>query len=85
MRRCLFYSPYLCYISSFPFREIHHIVHDHLAAPVAHYLRRDEVERWYRGVGARDAAVAWHNRNSWRGFGLMPDAADSQAAPGLPT
>jgi SAM-dependent methyltransferase len=71
LRRILFYYPYLSYISRFPFREIHHIVHDHLAAPIAHYLRREEVERWYREVGATEVVVAWHNRNSWRGYGIM--------------
>ena len=82
MRRFLFYYPYLGYISGFPFREIHHIVHDHLAAPVAHYLRREVVEQWYRNVGARDAMIVWHNRNSWRGYGLMPAVADAEAAGG---
>lgn len=74
-RRLLPYEPYLGYISDFPFREIHHIVHDHLAAPIAHYLRRDEVEGWYRSVGARGAVVASHNSNSWRGYGLLPETA----------
>jgi len=69
MRRLLFYYPYLGYISKFPFREIHHIVHDHLAAPVAHYLTRAEVLEMYGGAGMSDARVEWHNRNSWRGFG----------------
>ena len=72
LRRFLFYYPYLSYISGFPFREIHHIVHDHLAAPVAHYLRREEIESWYRDVRARDTVIAWHNRNSWRGYGIIP-------------
>ena len=82
MRRFLFYYPYLGYISGFPFREIHHIVHDHLAAPVAHYLRRELVEQWYRSVGAHNAVIAWHNRNSWRGYGLMPAVAEAEAAGG---
>ena len=69
MRRGLFYYPYLSYISKFPFREIHHIVHDHLAAPVAHYLTRDEVVELYHSAGIPDARVEWHNRNSWRGWG----------------
>ncbi len=80
MRRFLFYYPYLGYISGFPFREVHHIVHDHLTAPVAHYLRREAVEQWYRSVGARDTVVAWHNRNSWMGYGLMPAIAKAEAA-----
>lgn len=76
LRRLLFYYPYLGYISSFPFREIHHIVHDHLAAPVAHYLRRDQVADWYRSVGAGDVVIEWHNRNSWRGYGVLPPGRD---------
>ncbi|HYS04833.1 MAG TPA: methyltransferase domain-containing protein [Candidatus Dormibacteraeota bacterium] len=79
-RRFLFYYPYLGYISVFPFREIHAIVHDHLTAPVAHYLRRDVVEQWYRSVGARDTVISWHNRNSWRGYGLMPAIPKAEAA-----
>jgi SAM-dependent methyltransferase len=83
MRRFLFYYPYLGYISGFPFREIHHIVHDHLVAPVAHYLRREVVEEWYRSVGARETLITWHNRNSWGGYGVMPTAADAGAAEGV--
>ena len=83
MRRFLFYYPYLAYISAFPFREIHHIVHDHLVAPVAHYLPRERVEEWYRSVGARDAVVAWHNKNSWRGYGLLPAAGGAGASGGM--
>lgn len=67
----LFYSDYLGYISCFPFREIHNIVHDHLTAPTAFYLRREEFAEWFREAGARDIVIAWHNRNSWRGFGYV--------------
>lgn len=80
MRRFLFYYPYLGYISGFPLREVHAIVHDHLAAPVAHYLRRETVEQWYRNAGARKVEIAWHNRNSWRGYGLLPVVADAAGA-----
>ncbi len=71
LARRLPYRDYLTYISGFPFREIHHIVHDHLAAPVAFYLRRDEIEAWYRGIGARRMELSWHNRNSWRAHGEL--------------
>jgi SAM-dependent methyltransferase len=80
LRRLLPYYPYLSYVSGFPFREIHAIVHDHLAAPIAHYLRRDVVEGWYRSVGSEGAVVAWHNRNSWRGYGLVPAVAAEDAS-----
>ena len=82
MRRFLPYDSYMAYISEFPFREIHHIVHDHLAAPIAHYLRREVVEGWYRSVGARNVVIGWHNRNSWRGYGMLPATADGTVAPG---
>lgn len=80
LRPFLFYYPYLSYISGFPFREIHHIVHDHLAAPVAHYLKRDEVARWYGDAGMEDAALFWHNGNSWRGHGSRPRTGGGAAA-----
>ncbi len=70
----LFYGTYLGYIAGFPFREIHNIVHDHLTAPVAFYLRREEVEAWFRKAGISDPLLAWHNQNSWRGFGWLPNA-----------
>jgi hypothetical protein len=69
--RRLFYGDYLTSIASFPFREIHTIVFDHLTAPTAFYLRRGEVESWFRDAGARDVVIGWHNRNSWRAFGLV--------------
>jgi hypothetical protein len=79
----LFYGTYLGYIAGFPFREIHNIVHDHLTAPVAFYLRREEVEAWFRKAGISDPLLAWHNQNSWRGFGRLPHpAAEHHAGPG---
>ena len=71
--RRLFYADYLGYISRFPFHEIHNIVHDHLTAPVAHYISREEFHDWFREAQARRVEIAWHNRNSWRGFGLVGD------------
>lgn len=68
--RHLFYGDYLGYIARFPFREIHNIVHDHLTAPVAFYLRRGEVDRWVRDARLERVEVAWHNQNSWRAFGF---------------
>jgi SAM-dependent methyltransferase len=84
VRRFLFYYPYLGYISGFPFWEVHTIVHDHLAAPVSHYLRREQVEAWYRGIDAREVVIAWHNKNSWRGFGILPGGREATggAVPG---
>ena len=74
--RRLFYADYLGYISRFPFREIHNIVHDHLTAPVAHYISREEFIDWFHEAQARGIEIAWHNRNSWRGFGLVGAQAE---------
>lgn len=74
LRSWLIYYSYMSYIADFPFREIHHIVHDHLAAPVAHYLSRAEVAAWFNAVGASSAVIERHNENSWRGCGRMPES-----------
>jgi SAM-dependent methyltransferase len=65
----LFYSDYLISISRFGWREQHTIVFDHLVAPTAHYVKREQFERWWNDIGANDLVIGWHNRNSWRGFG----------------
>jgi SAM-dependent methyltransferase len=69
--RHLFYNDYLMAISGFGWKEQHTIVFDHLVAPTAHYIPRSEFEQWWREVGAIDALIEWHNRNSWRGFGRV--------------
>lgn len=70
----LFYGEYLAYISRFDFNEIHHIVFDHLVAPVSHYIKRSEVEQWFRDQGFKEPLVRWHNKNSWMGFGTRERA-----------
>jgi SAM-dependent methyltransferase len=69
--RRLPYAEYLLYISTFPFRETHAIVFDHLTAPTAFYIPRGDFEEWFRAVGAKDTSFAWHNQNSWKGFGVL--------------
>jgi SAM-dependent methyltransferase len=70
--RHLFYNDYLNYISRFDWREQHSIVFDHLVAPTAFYISREEFEDWWRDVGAQDVIINWHNQNSWRGFARIP-------------
>ena len=67
----LFYNDYLSSISSFGWREQHTIVFDHLVAPTAFYISREEFETWWRDVGASDVKISWHNKNSWRGTGMV--------------
>lgn len=71
LARHLFYNDYLSAISGFGWREQHTIVFDHLVAPVAFYISREEFEDWWREIGAEDVVIGWHNKNSWRGFGKM--------------
>jgi SAM-dependent methyltransferase len=67
----LFYNDYLSSISTFGWREQHTIVFDHLVAPTAFYIPRDEFETWWRDLGATDVVIDWHNKNSWRGRGRV--------------
>jgi SAM-dependent methyltransferase len=69
--RHLFYSDYLSAIAGFGWREQHTIVFDHLVAPTAFYISREEFEDWWRAAGAADVEISWHNSNSWRGFGRV--------------
>ena len=68
----LFYNDYLSAIAPFGWREQHTIVFDHLVAPTAFYISRDEFAAWWRDIGARDVTITWHNKNSWCGFGAIP-------------
>jgi hypothetical protein len=67
----LFYNDYLSAISSFGWREQHTIVFDHLLAPTAFYISREEFETWWRDLGAAGVVIGWHNKNSWRGTGSV--------------
>jgi SAM-dependent methyltransferase len=67
----LFYNDYLSAIAPFGWREQHTIVFDHLVAPTAFYISREEFEDWWREIGASDVKISWHNKNSWRGTGLV--------------
>ena len=66
------YSSYLGYISKFPFREVEHIVLDHLCPPIAYYLDRPTIESWLAGLGATETTLRWHNRNSWNAISKKP-------------
>jgi SAM-dependent methyltransferase len=67
----LFYNDYLTALAKFGWREQHTIVFDHLVAPTAFYISRDEFETWWRDIGASEVMISWHNKNSWRGKGIV--------------
>ena len=73
LAKYLFYNDYLSALSKFGWREQHTIVFDHLVAPTAFYISREEFETWWRDINARDVVISWHNKNSWRGTGAIPD------------
>ena len=66
---------YLYSLSSFSFRRNYNIVFDHLVAPVAFYLRREEFEGWFERSDLKDVRISWRNQNSWRGFGRVSEPA----------
>jgi SAM-dependent methyltransferase len=59
------YGQYLSSMRGFPFDELELIVFDQLVTPVAYYLPKAEVERWFAGPGFEDVQVRWHNQMSW--------------------
>ncbi len=63
---------YLYTLSLFTFRQNHSIVFDHLIAPIAHYIKREEFQGWFRRAGLRYVELSWRNENSWRGRGTVP-------------
>lgn len=70
LARFLPYNGYFSWLSQFGFRHNHHVVFDHMAAPTAYYIRREEFESWFRGADLKDVVLSWRNRNSWRGWGF---------------
>ena len=71
LARRLFYNDYLNAISDFGWREQHTIVFDHLVAPTAFYISREEFAKWWRDINASDVVISWHNKNSWCGMGRI--------------
>lgn len=71
LRKKLFYHEYLTHLGGFGWREQHNIVFDHLVAPTAFYISKDEFEYWWKDIDAKDVEIIWHNQNSWCGFGKI--------------
>jgi SAM-dependent methyltransferase len=63
---------YLLSLSAFSFRQNYNIVFDHLVAPTAFYLRRQDFEAWFQRSRLREVEISWRNQNSWRGRGVLP-------------
>ncbi len=67
----LFYNEYLNHLGTFGWREQHNIVFDHLVAPTAFYIGKDDFQGWWDKIGADGVEIVWHNQNSWCGFGKV--------------
>jgi len=63
------YSPYLCSIADYSFRENFSIVFDHLLPEIAFYIRQEEFEAWFRDAKLTNINITQRNKNSWRGYG----------------
>jgi len=68
----LFYNDYLNHLGTFGWREQHNIVFDHLVAPTAFYVSKEDFVSWWEEIKAKDVEIIWHNQNSWCGFGKLP-------------
>ncbi len=67
----LFYNDYINHIGTFGWREQHNIVFDHLVAPTAFYISKEDFELWWEEIKAENVEIIWHNQNSWCGFGRI--------------
>jgi len=67
----LFYNDYLNHLGTFGWREQHNIVFDHLVAPTAFYISKEDFEKWWQEAHAENVKIIWHNQNSWCGFGEL--------------
>lgn len=71
LRAFLPYNDYLAWLSQFQFRHNHHVIFDHLVAPVAFYIHQEAFEAWFHKAGVEIIDISWRNRNSWRGHGCL--------------
>jgi SAM-dependent methyltransferase len=64
---------YFRLIRTFNFRHLRSIVFDQMLPKIAHYWRRDEVERLLREAGLTDVKTEWVNEMSWAASGVKPE------------
>ena len=79
LSRVLPYGPYLRWLAQFGLRHNHHVIFDHLAAPTAFYLRREEFREWFRRTSLTDPVLSWRNENSWRGWAHVAEGSVQEA------
>lgn len=74
LQKFLFYYSYLSYICHFDFNEINSIILDHIVAPIAYYLDKNEVKELIDQKSG-NTSIEWHNKNSWRVHVKKPNSA----------
>jgi SAM-dependent methyltransferase/uncharacterized protein YbaR (Trm112 family) len=67
-----FYADYMLYLRDLGFTETRHIVYDHLIAPTAVYLRKEEVQSWFHAAGMPAPSLVWVQKVSWAAVGRKP-------------
>jgi len=77
MAKLLPYNGYLSWLAQFGFRHNHHVIFDHLVAPTAFYITRDEFRAWFAKASLSEPRISWRNQNSWRGWAVL-EHADSR-------
>lgn len=63
------YHEYLSWLARYSLQHNHHVVFDHLVAPTAFYIRKEEFQGWFERARLGNVQISWRNRNSWRGYG----------------
>jgi SAM-dependent methyltransferase len=66
------YRAYFEWMARYDFRHNRAIVFDHLAPPLAFYIRSDEFRSWFVKRGIAEPTITSRNGNSWRGLGVVP-------------
>jgi len=73
--RFLPYYPYMHWLSQYDFRHNLVVIFDHLVAPTAFYVKRDELRSWFERAGFPRMEISARNANSWRGHGRRDESA----------
>ncbi len=70
LKRVLPYFPYMYWLSKRNFGHTHGIVHDHLTAPIAFYIKKEDFLKWFEKESFTDVKLYHRNENSWTGVGI---------------
>lgn len=73
--RFLPYYPYMHWLSQYDFRHNLVVIFDHLVAPTAFYVKREELRSWFERAGFPRMEISARNNNSWRGHGRRAEEA----------